>query len=188
MEVTNAFLCGQVVDADGNPAHRGMVASHLQASCHEYSSATRDQVPAQDCFDRLDSAFPSEISDMGEHSSAALATNESTHNGATCFMAACTVPEPGPAHFVGSRATLGHSLIWDQPKGFAQGQSKRRPWSGAARRTLFRVPQTQRQVTWIPNFCHTPNEFVRTDAILEVARTYARIALNFCQVAGDSSA
>ena len=117
----------RVIDALGAPVHPGFIESHLHASYHTFRSALPDHLVEDNSFDEFESVFYNEVRDRDEYLSVALAGIEMVRNGTTCFMEAGTILEPSAAadaaEFVGIRAILGDSFIWDQPQGFAQGDS-----------------------------------------------------------------
>lgn len=132
------------IDCGGGPVHPGLVEAHLHASYHTFRGALPDQLPEDATFDSFESGFYNCVTDEDEYLSVALAAVEMIRNGTTCFMEAGTVLAPdraaAAAELVGIRAVLGDPFIWDQPDGFAMGnteeQQHRRP-------TLTRTPQSR---------------------------------------------
>jgi 5-methylthioadenosine/S-adenosylhomocysteine deaminase len=124
-DLADRVKADRVIDAQGAPVHPGLVESHLHASYHTFRSALPDHLAEDNSFDEFESVFYNQVSDSDEYLSVALASIEMVRNGTTCFMEAGTVLEPSAAAdaagYVGIRAIIGDSFIWDQPQGFAQG-------------------------------------------------------------------
>lgn len=125
-----AYRAARTIDAEGAPCHPGLVESHSHVSYQAFRSIIPDHMPEDDVFERIEQRFYSNVGEADEYASALHTGIEMIRNGTTCFLEAGTLLNPdagaAAARAIGIRAVIGDSFIWDQPDGFAMGESQPR--------------------------------------------------------------